>query len=243
MSDALTPRRRRTALAVLLAVAALCAVAAVAWTLWPQPDTPRSDFDAASITLAAWCAPDPDTGTFPQGISRIDKDENENFAWAEGGGCVNRPLREAWAILHDIPYLIGIESGKVDRYQLQIVTPEGPTLTHHYDVDYEVDEALVTVAWTMAWTHELVRGTFDDPRHVVVRYRRTDGSRFMPYWEGSIVLEAVSDDVTAVFIHDEIKTLRSDAASSARTVEAFFNKFIEGEPAFEAMLAARRSDT
>src|SRR5690606_11039178 len=132
--------------------------------------------------------------------------------WAEGGGCIHRNIEDAWSVYHDIPYVIGVDTGKVDDHSVDEVSPSEPGVTHIYDVTYIV-ENIMTVEWVMRWKHKVEKGTPENPELVVIHYRRTSGSDFMPYWEGSIMLERVNDDVTAAFVHDEIQTMRTDAES------------------------------
>lgn len=231
------PRARALRLAV--AALGLLALAGCEY-LGCEPDTPeRSEFDPDSIKLKEWCSPD-ESGEFPKGITKIEKGEEEEYYWSEGGGCVHRPIREAWAILHDIPYLVGYKTDRIDEYELvDIKAPDAEGVTHQYEIVYTVHK-MMTIEWTMLWTHELLEGTYEEPEHVVVNYRRTEGSRFMPYWEGNMVLERVTDDVTAVFIHDEIKTMESSPESSARATQRYYKKFEEGEPDFEMMKKGAR---
>jgi len=203
---------------LIIAVVAVAVTAGVLWYLSPEDRGP-SDFDSEEVEVTEYCQPDED-GVWPEGIGEVTSGHSDEYGWAEGGGCVHRSIHKAWAALFNIPELVG---DNVDRHSLELLTAEDP-YSHQFDIKYEVDNFL-TIEWTNRWSHRVVEGTPEDPRVVEVHYRRVEGSDMMPYWEGTILLKRLDDEMTAVFVHNEIDTPRgqeTDEETSIRTVKGFF---------------------
>src|SRR5690606_1848701 len=119
------------------------------------------------------------------------------------GGCVHRSARDVWGTLHNEALMVW---ANVTEYSIaEGEAEEGVDFL--YEASYTVPN-LITIQWDMIWAHTLLEGTFEAPRRVVVNYRRTDGSRHLPYWEGTILIEALGPSLTGVTIRDQFRTMR-----------------------------------
>lgn len=165
-----------------------------------------------------------------QSATEVMRGEEEGFYWSQGGGCIERPLREIWGVTHNQPHMIWEQ---IDDATFETLTPpEG--FSHAYSIVY-IKKAFITVDWTMIWTHALVRGTPEAPEQVVVNYRRIEGTSYLPYWEGTILLEALDTGVTSVTIRNQINASRTDEDDAAGTITNLLARLAEGEPNLTAL--------
>src|SRR5690606_33696154 len=118
----------------------------------PAPENlPDIEAPTASETQgeSAFCKPSPG-GDYPADAPTVDTGETEEFVWAEGGGCIQRPIEEVWGVLHNQPLMVW---KTIDRFEAQPALASDGAL-YAYNVHYEVDR-LFTVTWDMRWTHIL----------------------------------------------------------------------------------------
>lgn len=205
---------------------------AVWYFVYVGRDRGPSTFDADEVEVTEYCQPD-DDGVWPEGIGDVSTGHTNEYGWGEGGGCVHRPIREVWAGLFDIPELV---RDGVARHELRVLEPE-PPYSHRFHLDYEVDD-FITVKWTNLWTHEILEGSLQEPVAVQVHYRRVEGSRLMPYWDGTILMRRLTDDITAVFVHEEIDTPRGqaqDEETAGINVKGYFRDAAAGQPNWELL--------
>ncbi len=140
-----------------------------------------------------------DTGTNSDGSS-----------WAEGGGCILRPIREVWAALNSYAAMkvIAAKSYSVDHPRLSL----GPTITNFYEITNHYSElgGLINFHETMRWFHGLFSGTFENPNAVEIVFERTNGGAQVSIWNGYITLAKINDSTTSLFIHTNMRTLESE---------------------------------
>jgi hypothetical protein len=195
------------------------------------PDTPVTGDQRIPIRPdeTQYCqplSPNPEASTISSG-------EGEYF-WAEGGTCIRRPLREAWAVIHNTELMNwrGTTSYKVmDAGGI----PDG--FTHHTKIEYAVKKFMVTTTWIMEWHHSIQAGSFEEPNKIVVNYQRTEGTQHIEYWQGSIVLEALQDGTTAFWMRDQIRRTQGAPEKCVETVEQVIEKIRTGAPNWDALEA------
>lgn len=184
-----------------------------------QPDQPlpsycakpaTGDYDAAAITMDKGKSPTPD----------------KKFVWAQGGGCVTRAIREAWAVLHNYPEFPW-EYTKVDYANLSDAPPAGAT--HLYDVRYVLQET-PSVFWNMKWLHQVSQGDKKDPRHVVIQYEKVSGVEFIRYWKGVIELTELENNVTGISVRSEVDAEQTADKDIARAMKDLIKKVRSGVP-------------
>ena len=152
--------------------------------------------------------------------------EKQKYSWGEGGGCLHRNIREAWGVLHNQPVIVW---GGVDHSEFKTLPNGDARVTHRYEVTYQVHD-FITVEWIMEWIHTMIDGTVKDPKHLIVHYQRTRGSGHVPYWEGSIELQKMTEEVTAVSIVDQIRADQTGAKDSEGSVKDLIDKMLHAQP-------------
>src|SRR5690606_12754725 len=119
----------------IVGVLVLLASGIVGYFLIVGRERAPSTFDPDEVEVTEYCKPD-DDGVWPEGIGDIEHGSTDDYGWAEGGGCIHRPIREAWASLFDIPNLV---RDGVDRHAFHLLPPEDP-FSHRFRIDYEIDD-------------------------------------------------------------------------------------------------------
>ncbi len=164
-----------------------------------------------------FCKPD-SNGNFDGVTNELQSGQNssDGSAWAEGGGCVLKPIREVWATLNNLE-VMRFQAADSFTYQ-RTINPE-PNLTHLYVVTYYKDTAVGPIDWTIDWFHGFDKGTFEAPQRVNINYQRVRGTSNIPIWHGGIVLSKVNKAVTSIAIRNDFKARQSSAANegSARS--------------------------
>jgi hypothetical protein len=200
----------------------------------------RQDPGASGPMLRTdFCYPDPN-GSYGDAVKYTDKvslsrghDDGKDFNWGFGGGRVNRPIREVWAVLHNQAVMVW--SG-VSTSSYAVQSPPGGT-THYYQVNYHVDNGfpLPSVDWQMDWYHSLSGGDAREPQKIVINYRKVKGTKYIEYWEGSIVLDFITPTLTAIAGRDQIKASRTSADDAAGSVQDIVTKARDREPNWSAI--------
>ncbi len=155
-----------------------------------------------------YCSPDA-VGGFD--VDKIALDGGLNSAgvgWADGGGCVSRPIREVWAALQNLEAL---KWDDVDRFTAVRTVHPSPDFTHLYAITYFKGTIIGTIDWTIQWFHGFDQGTFELPTRVNITYQKVHGTSNIMVWQGGITLSKVNDTMTSIGIHSEFKARQSNS--------------------------------
>ncbi|MBI4042712.1 MAG: hypothetical protein HY391_04460 [Deltaproteobacteria bacterium] len=172
--------------------------------------------------------------SYHESVTVLSGSRSEGGYWAEGGGCILRPLKEVWAVGHNQPHLVW---DRVDDYSVTVKEPP-QNVTHFYEVLYKVKEFFITVDWTMYWFHSIQRGTFEDPKEVLINFQKVAGTSYIPYWKGSILLKEIAPGVTQFSIRWLIDASEQTEAKAAESVRTMYEKFRTGGPNWEPLRPA-----
>lgn len=192
----------------------------------PEMEAPKESEVAGE---SEYCKPV--AGEYAEDPAFMEAGETEEFYWGEGGACVKRPIDEVWAVFHNQPLLVWKD---IDRSNHEAQPPSEENATHLYRVHYEVDK-IFTVEWDMEWTHKLVKGTLDDPEVVTITWNKVDGTRYIPYWKGTVQLEKLSDGVTGISVRNQISASQTDEEEAGATVTSMVEKARTGEPMWDEL--------
>lgn len=155
----------------------------------PVDNTPT---DASKGTK--YCAPDASGNFDGQTVLAEAGLGQGNVAWAEGGGCVLRPIREVWAALQNI------EASRWNETQSATFTRvdhPNKDFTHLYNITYKRGTPIGPIDWTIAWYHGFDLGTFDAPERINITFKKISGTSMIPVWEGTVTLSRVRDGITS----------------------------------------------
>lgn len=152
----------------------------------------------SSLPEGPYCKPV--NGTYTQGLkiaSQGRRSPQGNF-FAEGGGCIQRPISEIWEVLRTAPGVKWKEARVTQFKPLPAMAPVAWAFEARYANGW-------IARWIMEWRHTPVAGTADDPEYVVVKYQRVSGIVHIEAWEGAIDLKRLDDDWTSVAQLNEIR--------------------------------------
>jgi hypothetical protein len=140
--------------------------------------------------------------------------------FAEGGGCLTRPLREAWAALQSGP-AVKWKDASLNDFK-SIPTNE---VDFNFLASYQAGPFFAPQHWEMEWQHSLKEGSLDHPRQVRVRYYKVPGlTKHIRHWQGTLDLTWLSEKITAVAIHNEIRgTLINEEKAAGGLVDILEN--------------------
>ncbi len=187
----------------------------------PLPPLRTSD---NTVIETSYCSSN-GSGGFSDEI-RINMGRENGYVWSEGGACIFRPLREAWAVTHNQPLMVW---DKIDSAHFTL-HPNPPTgVSHFYEIKYFVDD-IIDVDWTMYWYHSIRDGVMATPYQILINYKKVKGTRYISYWEGSIILHQVTPTVTAITMRDQISASRTDPQNSADAIRDVIQKLRTGDP-------------
>ena len=178
----------------------------------PYVKTPDGEFatgqsKATGPASTTYCAPDADGKyVFDTKMSSGETTDGANghYHFAEGGGCLDRPIREAWAASMNQDLMVWTEPGNSGHYA---VAAPPPGVTRFFDVEYQHVQTGIKVKWNMTWYHTILAGTPAAPEKILINYRRYKGTKFIKYWEGSIILTKLSDTVTGIWVRNQIRAV------------------------------------
>ena len=131
----------------------------------------------------------------------VESGEKNEVFFAQGGGCILRPIREVWAMMHNMDLMLWEDT---TRFTVNQGSPPSGS-SHHYKINYVVEQSIGGASWTMDWFHSVTWGTLAQPGQVLVNYQKTAGTTHIKIWEGSILLEEVDEKVTGFAAIDNIK--------------------------------------
>jgi len=165
-------------------------------------------------------------GSWTSPIASI-KGETNDFYFAEKGQCVSRSLVDIWGVTHNQDEMLW---DGVDYFFTNIDEPlKGAT--HFYDIQYVVKQ-FITVRWNMHWHHVVMDGTPKEPKKIMINFQRVSGTRYIPYWEGTIFLEEVAPGITAVAIRNQINATRTTPDDAEGAILDLIDAFANGAPNF-----------
>jgi hypothetical protein len=194
---------------------------------------------SGDVLSTDFCKPDPN-GPYGDTVKYSDKvtvnkghDDTGNYDWGDGGACVNRPIREVWAVLNNQAAMVW---GGVTTSSYSAITPPAG-IALGYSVNYHVDNGfpLPSVDWVMDWFHTVKSGTNAAPVKIVIRYQKVSGTTYISMWEGDIVLDYISPTVTAIRGTDHINASRTGPDDSAGSVQDVIQKARDREPNWQAI--------
>ena len=202
----------------------------------PYVNTPAAEMAPADKTTGlkstTYCAPDAG-GKYPYDTKRTGgetaDDANGHYFFGEGGGCINRPIREAWATSMNQELMIWTENGNSGHFS----TPAPPAgVARFFDVEYtHVEKGMgIKVKWNMTWYHTVLAGTPQAPERILINFRRYMGTKFIKYWEGSIILTKLADDVTGIWIRNQIRASRVTEVNARGGATDIITKIRTGAP-------------
>ena len=179
-------------------------------------ETPLLHPENKSVTDKNFCSAQPD-GTFNTDEIKFELgfNDRDGSAWALGGGCIARPIRETWAALHNLDVM---KFEGADEYHLNSAANPTPEFTHIYKITYSKTTVAGDIDWTLQWMHGIGAGTFAEPESININFQRISGTSLIPIWWGGIVLRKVTSTVTGLAILNQFKARQSssDNQDSAR---------------------------
>ncbi len=218
-----------------------CAIRKDLETPYSNPSNQPDIDDGQGKNGTKFCSPDTNGKFDPDAIVITSGLNADKSGWAEGGGCVMRPIRDTWAVFHNI------EAMKWDAADSETfartVNPKAG-FTHLYEVTYSKSTIIGPIDWTIDWYHSFDKdkGTFAAPGRVIINYQRVRGTSNIPVWRGGIVLTKVDKNVTSIAIRNEFKARQSttknegsardglkEMIDKARTVEPNFDRLDSGQ--------------
>ncbi len=134
----------------------------------------------------------------------------KGFFFAEGGGCIARPLRQVWAALHNPLSVKWKDANLVDF-----------TESKQADVDflflanYEAGPFFAVQSWTIEWYQTLKEGTVEDPKRLLISYAKVKGTRHITHWKGEFELVALDDKTTSFAMRNELRGTRINEEKAA----------------------------
>jgi hypothetical protein len=178
----------------------------------------------------SYCVPDAKGNYDGAAIALQQGMNSDDSTWAQGGGCVLRPIREVWAVLNNLEVMKFVAA---DNFTAQRTVNPTPQFTHLYAIRYTKSTPLGPIWWTIDWYHGIGGGTFLAPESVNINYQRTAGTPFMPVWKGGLVLTKVTNTVTSVGIRNIFRAAQSDeenSNSNRDTVNEIMGHLRQGAP-------------
>lgn len=196
-------------IAALLSMPSGCAIRKDLETPFTNPtNKPAVEVPDDATNGTAFCSPGADGKFDAQTIQMKSGMGADGIAWADGGGCVLRPIREVWAVLQNLE---AMRWDDTDSANFERTDHPNPDFTHLYSVTYYKSTIIGNIEWTIQWFHGFDQGTFDAPTRVNITYQRVRGTSNIPVWQGGITLSRVKNGVTSIGIHNEFKARQSNS--------------------------------
>ena len=193
-----------------------------------------------SLKAADFCAADA-KGSFDTSNSKVNQGTEtppsggDSYMFGRGGGCIQRPIREVWAVTHNLDLMLW---DGVDHYTASYAPKLPHGVTHFIEIHYVVDSPIGAVKWTMQWYHSVPKGSGSPqaPTRIVINYQRIDGTVHIPYWEGSIILEEIQPAangkpaITGMVVVNKINADRTSPQDAGDTIRELLDKMRSGDP-------------
>jgi len=199
----------------------------IADTLIPLCDDPKAVFNTD------FCQVDGNGGLSPDLLQVSDGERIR----VEGGGCINRPIREVWgAVLNhgsmkpdDVnDYSASYRPDLVDASQSVVFAFNIANTVHALG-------GLVNPSWTVIWYHSVKLGTYAKPKQIVINYEKVDGTNHIKYQKGGWVLERVSPTVTSFVIDQSVSADRYDVKKGNSDFNSIINKLRTVTPSYDLL--------
>ena len=114
-----------------------------------------------------------------------------------------------------------------------------PETTHFYEVTYVKENGfpLPTVDWTMEWYHHVAipKNDIKNPERIIINYKKTKGTKFIRYWEGSIIVDFISPSITAIAIRNQMEGERMDEEKAQGSTVQIVDKARSGAANWDAI--------
>lgn len=146
--------------------------------------------------------------------------DTRKFVWGEGYGCLHRSIGELWDLTRDNDLMRWVG---VNESESHVVPGDAKEGEQQIEVHYTV-KRFITVRWVMDWLHQLVKGSAQEPQQIVISYHKKKGTRFIPFWEGTITLERVGPDVTVFRMRNNVNARSISSKDAAATVQQVYAK-------------------
>jgi len=158
------------------------------------------------LEVSEFCKAD-DEGHFPLREMVIGAGWRGPVAFAYGGGCVGRSLRDTQAALHN-----GEALHWVGTDLLGFARIPDERVPFVFERKYKAGPPLFAQKWTMQWFHS------EKDARVFVRFKKTEGSSYIARWDGTIELVSMAPNVTGFAMRNEIEAARTGVAESVGSV-------------------------
>jgi len=143
--------------------------------------------------------------------------------YAEGGGCINRPLRTVWAVSQS---LLGLKLKNSDIETIRRLELEGADFVFQTDHKKQPLKPFPpTIRWTLEWRHWLKEGTFQTPLHLAIEYQKVKSHPGIKHWWGMIHLVEVAPNVTSFSMRNEYHGSRENTDKVKNMVRDLFDNF------------------
>ncbi len=157
--------------------------------------------------------------TSSQPVIALTGKSNGNF-WAQGGGCIERPLYELWAVTHNPEIAAWNESDLAAFSQ-----GKDRRVDFHFETHHEAGPKIPfipRVNWKMDWFQTLTEGSVEHPSYLVVKYVKSEGTSHIGFWEGTFELKALTQSVTSFVMRNEIRGTRVDSEKSQGAIRDMY---------------------
>ena len=153
------------------------------------------------------------------------------------GGCVERPIRETWAVTLNHSLL------KPDSVDATVVS-EKPGLEDSqvgiyfvFDIKSVVHVlgGLMNPEWTTRWSHVIRRGNWAAPEEIVIPFEKINGTSHIALIKGTITLEQVTDRVTSFIVSEEVQADRYHLENLDEDSRRLLSKLRNGSPNWKAL--------
>lgn len=153
-------------------------------------------------------------GAYPLEAIVIAREAQEgDISVGEGGGCIGRPLLEAWAVTHNRESLHWSEADL-----LSFRRAPSTQVDFHLQTKYSAGPSPFTQEWYMEWLHTLKDGTRPQPKRVLIVYKKTLGTGYIPHWEGAIEMTEIAPNVTSFVMYNGIHAAETGPDKAAGAV-------------------------
>jgi hypothetical protein len=153
-------------------------------------------------------------------ITGLKKGTNTaGHAFAEGGGCILRPIREVLAVTHNREALVWAKSTLVDFQKLTHAT-----IPFFFSTKYEAGPFFFKQDWIMEWYQSIKAGEIKAPEQIVINFKKVSGTSHISHWEGTIELKFIEPMVTSFAMYHEITASQTGPAEAEIGVKEFIER-------------------
>ncbi len=149
----------------------------------------------------------------------------QKTSFAVGGGCLFRPIREAWAVLHSSA---GVKWKDADLTGFS--RKADPRVDFLFLSVNEAGPFFARQEWTIEWYQKVTQGTLAVPEYLVVQYSKVKGTSHIAHWKGILELKKLAEAVTSVAIRNEVRGTRIDPTSAAGGLTDLFTNLSQLGP-------------